>query len=83
LTLRFDPRRFPLKPAACYRASWQLPGPDLPRQATTSLSLNHDVLLIDLQPSGRTPDRRGISRECPRICVGMNERDAHAYDLDK
>jgi hypothetical protein len=39
LTLRFDPARFPAKPAACYRASWQLPGPDLPRQATTSLSL--------------------------------------------
>ena len=39
------PRRVsPPKPAACYRASWQLPGPDLPRQATTSLSLNHDVL---------------------------------------
>ena len=38
LTLRFDPRRFHPKPAACYRASWQLlPGPDLPRQATTSL----------------------------------------------
>ena len=39
LTLRFDPARFPAKPAAYYRASWQLPGPDLPRQATTSLSL--------------------------------------------
>src|SRR5215216_7179561 len=37
LTLRFDPGRFPPKPAACYRASWQLPGPDLPRLATTSL----------------------------------------------
>jgi hypothetical protein len=37
MTLRFDPGRFPPKPAACYRASWQLPGPDLPRQATTSL----------------------------------------------
>jgi hypothetical protein len=61
LTLRFDPRRFHPKPAACYRASWQLPGPDLPRQATTSLSLNHDVLIIDLQQSGRTPGRRGTS----------------------
>src|SRR3954447_9282974 len=39
-TLRFDPRRFPPKPAACYRASWQLPGPDLPRQATTSFLLD-------------------------------------------
>jgi hypothetical protein len=58
LTLRFDPARFQTKPAACYRAPWQLPGPDLPRQATTSLSLNHDVLLIDLQQSGRTPVAR-------------------------
>jgi hypothetical protein len=55
LTLRFDPGRFPPKPAACYRASWQLPGPDPPRQATTSLSLNHDVLIIDLQLLGALP----------------------------
>ena len=34
----FDTRRFPLTPPACYRASWQLPGPDLHRQAGTSLS---------------------------------------------
>jgi hypothetical protein len=37
LTLGFDPTRFQTEPPACYRASWQLPGPDLPRQATTSL----------------------------------------------
>ena len=37
LTLGFDPARFPAEPPACYRASWQLPGPDLHRQATTSL----------------------------------------------
>ena len=29
--------RFPPTPPACYRASWQLPGPDSHRQATTSL----------------------------------------------
>jgi hypothetical protein len=42
-TLGFDTRRFPLMPPACYRASWQLPGPDLHRQATASLRLviNH------------------------------------------
>ena len=39
-TLRFDAGRFPPTPAACYRASWQLPGPDFHRQATTSLSLS-------------------------------------------
>ena len=32
-----DPARFPAEPPACYRASWQLPGPDFHRQATTSL----------------------------------------------
>ena len=58
LTLRFDPGRFPPKPAACYRASWQLPGPDSHRQATTSLMLDHDLKRIDLQPSGRTPVAR-------------------------
>src|SRR3954453_15453312 len=36
-TLGFDPTRFQTEPPACYRASWQLPGPDLHRQATTSL----------------------------------------------
>ena len=42
-TLGFDTRRFPLMPPACYRASWQLPGPDSHRQATTSLRpvINH------------------------------------------
>src|SRR5271170_1719641 len=37
LTLGSDPARFPAEPPACYRASWQLPGPDSHRQATTSL----------------------------------------------
>ncbi|SNQ47638.1 hypothetical protein FRACA_20034 [Frankia canadensis] len=36
-TLGFDPARFQTKPPACYRASWQLPGPDSHRQATTGL----------------------------------------------
>ena len=36
-TLGSDPARFQTKPPACYRASWQLPGPDFHRQATTSL----------------------------------------------
>jgi hypothetical protein len=40
LTLGFDPARFPAEPPACYRASWQLPGPDSHRQATTSLTLD-------------------------------------------
>jgi hypothetical protein len=36
LTLGFDPARFQTEPPVCYRASWQLPGPDLHRLATTS-----------------------------------------------
>src|SRR5829696_4839715 len=36
-TLRFDAGRFPPTPAACYRAPWQLPGPDPHRLADTSL----------------------------------------------
>ncbi|GDY34105.1 hypothetical protein GTS_57380 [Gandjariella thermophila] len=41
-TLGFDPARFQTKPPACYRASWQLPGPDSHRQATTSFRPSHD-----------------------------------------
>jgi hypothetical protein len=37
LTLGSDPARFQARPPACYRASWQLPGPDFHRQAATSL----------------------------------------------
>ena len=37
LTLGSDPARFQTKPPVCYRASWQLPGPDFHWQATTSL----------------------------------------------
>ena len=37
LTLGSGPARFQTTPPACYRASWQLPGPDSHRQATTSL----------------------------------------------
>src|SRR5271169_4437105 len=37
LTLGSDPARFQTRPPACYPASWQLPGPDFHRQATTSL----------------------------------------------
>jgi hypothetical protein len=51
LTLRFDPARFPAKPAACYRASWQRPGPDLPRQATTSLSLKSRSSIYSSPPN--------------------------------
>src|SRR6476620_3619437 len=41
-TLGFDPARFQTEPPACYRASWQLPGPDSHRLATTSFPSGHD-----------------------------------------
>src|SRR6266498_1174193 len=40
-TLRFDAGRFPPTPAACYRASWQLPRPDSHRLASTGLRVRH------------------------------------------
>ncbi len=43
LTLDFDPARFQTEPPACYRASWQLPGPDFHRQATTSFKSSQIV----------------------------------------
>jgi hypothetical protein len=38
----FDPTRFQTELPACYRASWQLPGPDSHRQATTSFRSGHN-----------------------------------------
>ncbi len=40
-TLRFNAGRFPPTLAACYRASWQLPGPDFHRLADTDLRVDH------------------------------------------
>ena len=55
LTLGFDPTRFPVEPPACYRASWQLPGPDSRRRATTSLSLS-------VHPKGLTSNCLGARK---------------------
>src|SRR5579871_3411512 len=46
LTLGSDPARFPAEPPACYRASWQLPGPDFHRQATTSLRTRRNTMAL-------------------------------------
>jgi hypothetical protein len=45
-TLGSDPARFQTKPPACYRASWQLPGPDSHRQATTSLRTRRSTMAL-------------------------------------
>jgi hypothetical protein len=55
-TLGFDPTRFQTEPPACYRASWQLPGPDFHRQATTSLRPTMSYTLTS-RSAGRTNDR--------------------------
>lgn len=43
MTLGFDLARFQTKPLACHRAAWQLAGPDIHRQATTSLQTRSTV----------------------------------------
>ena len=71
-TLRFDAGRFPPTPAVCYRASWQLPGPDSHRQATTSTP--KDQLTISSEPpsaSGRTPSSAELR-------FFGSDRDGHA-----
>src|SRR4051812_6067051 len=70
LTLGFDPTRFQTEPPACYRASWQLPGPDSHRQATTSLC--QITITSSTSDSGRTPRNR----------VGMSESELHVYEDD-
>ena len=45
-TLGSGPARFQAKPPACYRASWQLPGPDSHRQATTSLRTRRSTMAL-------------------------------------
>jgi hypothetical protein len=51
-TLGFDPTRFQTEPPACYRAPWQLPGPDSHRQATTSFQPSHDRKTITSRSLG-------------------------------
>src|SRR5690349_1151515 len=50
-TLSSGPARFQTTPPACYRASWQLPGPDFHRQATTSLrTRRHTMAYVTASP---------------------------------
>lgn len=43
--------------AVCYRASWQLPGPDFHRQATTSLRLKISYITKTSESAGRANER--------------------------
>jgi hypothetical protein len=57
LTLGSDPARFPARPPACYRASWQLPGPDFHRQATTSLRTRRNTMALRHGVTSRSAGR--------------------------
>jgi hypothetical protein len=69
-TLRFAAGRFPPTSAACYRASWQLPGPDSHRQADTSHAWatapsSPPPLLVVAHAAGQQETR---ARPCARCC---------------
>ena len=55
LTLGSDRAPFGTQPPACYRASWQSPGPDSHRQATTSFESVSAHLMATSDYPGRTP----------------------------
>jgi hypothetical protein len=61
LTSRSDLARFQAEPPGCYRASWQLPGPDFRRQATTSLGTRRSAMAVRhgviSRSAGRTNDQ--------------------------
>jgi hypothetical protein len=72
LTLGSDAGRFPAAPPACYRASWQLPGPDFHRQATTSLRIQRSPPwhYVTVSPPALLGARKRLtaSRPSPECC---------------
>ena len=75
-TLRFDAGRFPPTPAVCYRASWQLPGPDSHRLADTSLRVDYlnattsiGVITSRTHAAGHTKLRLGPNTSPADRCV--------------
>ena len=58
LTLGSDPARFQTEPPACYRASWQLPGPGLSPAGDdelTNTKIHHNLGHgFTSRPTGRT-----------------------------
>src|SRR5260370_32123041 len=57
VTLGSGAGRFPPAPPACYRASWQLPGPDFHRQATTSLRTRRNTMALRHGVTSRSAGR--------------------------
>src|SRR5262245_50458742 len=68
-TLGSGPARFQTTPPACYRASWQLPGPDFHRQATTSLrTRRHTMAYVTASPPVLLGARKRLSGQyCPAL----------------
>jgi hypothetical protein len=77
LTLGSGPARFQTGPPACYRASWQLPGPDFHRQATTSLRTRRSTMALG---HGVTSCSAGRTRkpQCTLVAVRRDDPDAVA-----
>src|ERR1700761_7509646 len=75
LTLGSDPARFQTEPPACYRASWQLPGPDFHRQATTSLRTRRNTMALRHGVTSRSAGRTELA-QCygSPECVGSDRR---------
>ena len=71
LTLGSDAGRFPPAPPACYRASWQLPGPDFHRQATTSLRTARFRCYVTASPPALLGARKGLTVRQPEHVRGQ------------
>ena len=61
LTLGSNSARFQTRPPACYRAPWQLPGPDFHRHATTSLRTRRSTVAfhVTVSPPALPGARKG------------------------
>ena len=59
-TLGSGPARFETTPPVCYRAAWQLPGPDSHRQATTSLRTARSTMALRHGVTSRSAGARKI-----------------------
>ena len=70
LTLGSGPARFQAKPPACYRASWQLPGPDFHRQATTSLRTQGSAMAyVTVPPPVLLGARENLTEDPAASCI--------------
>jgi hypothetical protein len=72
------------RPPACYRASWQLPGPDFHRQATTSLSPKDQPNILRKRSMASTIGMRpSASSRGPKRCSSNPRSDAGAVQSSR